>query len=156
MGGAIDRIRNLDIILPVIPSALANYVPFVISGNFIFLSGQVPRNESGALLTGKVGRQIAVDEAYERAKLAGIQMLSVLEAALGSLDRVRRAVKIAGFINATSRFEDHPKVLDGCSDLLVAVFGESGRHARSVLGVDSLPSNVSLEIEAVFEITARD
>jgi enamine deaminase RidA (YjgF/YER057c/UK114 family) len=146
------KLKSLGIVLPPLSVPLANYVPFVISGNLLFLSGQGPKAATGAWLVGKVGGNVTADEAYQHARLTGIHMLSVIESALGSLDRVSRLVKILGFVNAAPAFGGHPKVINGCSDLMVEVFGERGRHARSAVGVNSLPEDITVEIEGIFEI----
>jgi enamine deaminase RidA (YjgF/YER057c/UK114 family) len=146
------RLKSLGIALPPVPVPLANYVPFVIAGNLLFLSGQGPKAATGGWLVGKVGENVTADEAYQHARLTGIRMLSVIESALGSLDRVSRVVKILGFVNAVPAFGGHPKVINGCSDLMVEVFGEIGRHARSAVGANSLPEDITVEIEGIFEI----
>jgi enamine deaminase RidA (YjgF/YER057c/UK114 family) len=146
------KLKHLGIELPPTPVPLANYVPFVISGNLLFLSGQGPESFEGPWLRGKVGDDVSVDEAYQHARLVGLRLLSVARAALGSLDRVQRVVKLLGFVNAAPSFREHPRVINGCSDLLVEVFGDAGRHARSAVGTNSLPENITVEIEAIFEI----
>jgi len=153
MDNAIEtRLSQLGVTLPPVPSPIGNYVPFVFSGNLLFLSGQGPRAADGSWLCGRVGDQISIDEAYQHARLVGIRLLAVAKAALGSLDRVRRVVKVLGFVNASPNFADHPAVINGCSDLFVEAFGEAGRHARSAVGVASLPHQIAVEIEAVLEI----
>jgi len=147
-----SKLNRLGIVLPPVPLPLANYVPFVIAGNILFLSGQGPKAAQGGWLVGKVGENVTADEAYQHARLTGIRMLSVIESALGSLDRVSRVVKVLGFVNSTSAFGGHPTVINGCSDLMVEVFGEKGRHARSAVGVNSLPEEITVEIEGIFEI----
>jgi enamine deaminase RidA (YjgF/YER057c/UK114 family) len=146
------KLKSLGIVLPPVPVPLANYVPFVIAGNLLFLSGQGPKAAQGGWLVGKVGKNVTADEAYQHARLTGIRMLSVIESALGSLDRVSRVVKVLGFVNSTPAFGGHPIVINGCSDLMVEVFGEIGRHARSAVGVSSLPEDITVEIEGIFEI----
>jgi len=146
------RIADLGITLPNLPKPMANYVPFVRSGNLLFISGQGPRTLDNRFLTGKVGKDITAAEAYDHARLVGINLLAVVYHAQNGLATVVRVVKLTGFVNATDDFRDHPKVINGCSDLLVEVFGETGRHARSAVGVSGLPENISVEIEAIFEI----
>jgi enamine deaminase RidA (YjgF/YER057c/UK114 family) len=146
------RLAELGITLPDLPKPVANYVPFIISGNLLFISGQGPRAADGKLITGKVGRDVTADEAYAHARLVGINLLSVVHHAQNGLSTVRRVVKLTGFVNASDDFQDHPKVINGCSDLLVEVFGDAGKHARSAVGVSSLPLNITVEIEAIFEI----
>ena len=146
------RLAELGIVLPDLPQPVANYVPFTISGNLLFVSGQGPRTTDQKFMTGKVGRDVTLEEAYAHARLVGISLLAVVRHALGELSKVRRVVKLTGFVNALDNFRDQPKVINGCSDLLVDVFGEVGRHARSAVGVSSLPENITVEIEAIFEI----
>lgn len=146
------RITDLGITLPNLPKPMANYVPFVRSGNLLFISGQGPRTLDNKFLTGKVGKDITAAEAYDHARLVGINLLAVVYHAQNGLATVVRVVKLTGFVNATDDFRDHPKVINGCSDLLVEVFGETGRHARSAVGVSGLPENISVEIEAIFEV----
>lgn len=144
-----SRLASLGIVLPPISIPQANYVPFVISGSFLYLSGQGPKTPEGTWLCGKVGDDVSVETAYQHARLTGISLLAAASAALGSLDRVERVVKLLGLVNASPKFAEHPKVINGCSDLLVEVFGEAGRHARSAIGVGSLPGGITVEIEAI-------
>jgi enamine deaminase RidA (YjgF/YER057c/UK114 family) len=146
------RLADLGIVLPAAIAPIANYVPSVLSGNLLFISGQGAAGADGRWLTGRVPDQIGADEGYQRARATGLRILTVARQALGSLDRVQRVVKILGFVNATPDFHDHPGIINGCSDLLVEVFGDRGRHSRSAVGVASLPVNLSVEIEAVFEV----
>ena len=147
-----ERLNELGLALmtPAVP--MANYVPYVLAGPFLYLSGQGPREPDGLLHTGKVGVDVGLDEAYGHARTTGLNLLSVAHAALGDLGRVARVVKLLGMVNAVPHFADHPRVINGASDLFVAVFGEAGRHARSAVGVGSLPGNITVEIEAVLEI----
>ena len=147
-----QKIQSLGLILPPPSIPLANYVPFVISGNLLFLSGQGPKGPEGDWLRGKVGATVSREEAYQHARLTGLRLLSVAQAALGSLDRIQRVVKLLGFVNATPDFREHPQVINGCSDLFVEVFGDAGRHARSAVGVGCLPVDITVEIEAIFEL----
>ena len=146
------RLKQLGIVLPKIPTPVANYVPYVRTGKLVYLSGQGPRRADGDLYTGKVGADVTVDIAYEHARLVGLGLLAALRDAAGSLDKVKRAVKLLGMVNGAPGFGDHPKVINGCSDLLVEVLGERGRHARSAVGMGSLPGNITVEIEAIFEL----
>jgi len=146
------RLAELGIVLPPLPQPMANYVPFTISGNLLFISGQGPRTVDQRFMTGKVGREITLDEAYAHARLVGINILSVVQHAQNELSTVRRVLKLTGFVNASDDFREHPKVINGCSDLLVEVFGDAGRHARSAIGVSSLPGNITVEVEAIFEV----
>jgi enamine deaminase RidA (YjgF/YER057c/UK114 family) len=146
------RLKELGITLPKVPPAVANYLPCRIAGNLLFLAGQGPRDPSGKFMTGKVGAEVSVEEAYKRARTIGLQLLSAMRDALGSLDRVDTVVKMLCMVNAVPDFKDHPKVADGMSDLFVEVFGENGRHGRSAVGMGSLPNQISVEIEGVISI----
>ncbi len=155
MAGQIDaRLKELGITLPSPATPVANYVGFVRTGNLVFTSGQVTFNAAGKLdFVGKLGRDFGIDEGYQAARLCAINILAQLRNACdGDLDRVVRCVKLVGFVNATPDFTDQPKVINGASDLVVAVFADKGRHARSAVGVGSLPLGVATEVEAVFEI----
>jgi len=144
-----DRLAALGIVLPAAPSPIANFVTHVAEGKLLFLSGQGPTEANGTLHTGKVGADVSVEAAYEHARLTGINLIAVMQAALGDLGRVRRVVKLLGMVNATPEFADHPAVINGCSDLMNEVFGERGVHARSAVGFGSLPNQITVEIEAV-------
>ena len=146
------RLKDLGIVLPAVPTPIANYVSYRLAGNLLFLSGQGPRDDKGNALSGKVGADVTVEEAYRRARLIGLQLLSTTRTALGSLDRVVAAVKLLGMVNAVPEFRDHPKVINGCSDLFVEVFGDAGRHARSAVGNVMLPNQISVEIEGIVAI----
>lgn len=144
------RLAELGILLPPVSAPIGNYVPFVSSGNLLFLSGQGPWSD-GQRCRGVIGRDLSVETGCQHARLAGLRLLAVAKAALGSLDRVQQIVKVLGFVNASPDFRDHPAVINGCSNLLVEVYGDKGRHARSAVGSNGLPENISVEIEAVFE-----
>ncbi len=147
-----QRLQELGIILPDTPVPMANYVPFVRTGNLLYLSGQGPRYGDNQFKTGRVGAEITAEEAYQDARLVGIQLLAAARQALdGDLGRVRRVVKLLGMVNSTPEFGKQPQVINGCSDLFVEVFGEAGRHARSAVGM-MLPNNITVEIEAIFEV----
>ncbi len=147
-----ERLRQLGIELPEAPTPMANYVPAVQTGNLLYLSGQGPRVSAHDFKTGRVGESVTLEEAYQDARLVGIQLLAAAKQALnGDLSRVRRVVKLLAFVNSTPEFALQPKVINGCSDLFVEVFGEKGRHARSALGA-MLPNNITVEIEAIFEV----
>lgn len=118
----------------------------------LYLSGQGPRETDGYLHAGKVGGEVGVDQAYAHARLTGINLIAVMQNALGDLSRVKRVVKLLGMVNATADFADHPTVINGCSDLLIEVFGEAGQHARSAVGFGSLPGNITVEIEAIIAV----
>ncbi|SFZ83788.1 Enamine deaminase RidA, house cleaning of reactive enamine intermediates, YjgF/YER057c/UK114 family [Devosia enhydra] len=144
-----DRLAAEGIILPPAPAPIANFVTHVIEGNLLFLSGQGPLEADGTLHTGRVGEDVSVADAYAHARLTGINLISVMHAALGDLGRVTRIVKLLGMVNATPDFGEHPAVINGCSDLLNAIFGEKGVHARSAVGFGSLPNRITVEIEAI-------
>ena len=146
------RLKSLGIELTSVPAPLANYVPFVITGNLLYLSGQGPREPDGTFHTGKVGQGVTTEQAYQDARLTGLNLLAVMKGALGDLDHVERVVKLLGMVNGTPEFLEHPQVINGCSDLMVEVFEEKGRHARSAVGMGSLPNNITVEIEAIIEI----
>lgn len=146
------RVKELGLVLPNVPAAVANYLPYRIAGNLLFLAGQGPRAADGSFLAGKVGAEVSVEEAYKRARIVGLQLLSTMKTALGSLDRVDQVVKMLCMVNAVPDFKDHPKVANGMSDLFVEVFGENGRHGRSAVGMASLPNQISVEIEGVISI----
>lgn len=149
------RLKQLGITLPKVPTPVANYVPYRLAGNLLFLSGQGPRDAQGGMLTGKVGAEVSVEEGYNRARLIGLGLLAATRDALGSLDRVEAILKVLGMVNAVPDFKDQPKVINGCSDLFVEVFGDQiGRHARSAVGMGSLPNQISVEIEAVLAVRA--
>jgi enamine deaminase RidA (YjgF/YER057c/UK114 family) len=146
------RLKELGIVLPKLPKPVANYIPYRLAGNLLFLSGQGPRDANGNNLTGKLGAEISVEEGYRRARFIGLGLLSATRDALGSLDRVDFVVKLLGMVNALPNFNDSPKVINGCSDLFVEVFGEAGRHARSAVGNVMLPNQISVEIEAILAV----
>jgi len=146
------RLKELGIVLPSLATPVANYVPYRITGNLLYLSGQGPRDEKGNTLTGKVDTEVSVEEAYRRARLVGLGLLAAARQALGSLDRVDTVIKLLGMVNSAPAFGQQPKVINGCSDLFVEVFGESGRHARSAVGMVALPNQISVEIEAIMSI----
>ncbi|OCI93990.1 hypothetical protein A6U86_18260 [Rhizobium sp. AC27/96] len=149
-----DRLQSLGLEILPPPSPIANFRNFVRVGSLVFLSGQGPREADGRLHTGKVGTDVSVEEAYQHARLTGLNLLSVVAGAANGLNNVRQIVKLLGFVNAASDFTDHPAVINGCSDLFVSIFGDAGHHARSAIGVGSLPNNISVEIEAIFELNA--
>ena len=145
------RLAELGIDLPAAPAPAANSVPFVQSGNLIYVSGQIS-NAGGELIKGKLGAQMSVEEGAAAARTCGLALISQARAAAGDLDRIKRVVKLTGFVNSTADFTDQPKVVNGCSDLMVEVFGDAGRHARSAVSAASLPLGVAVEIEAIFEV----
>jgi enamine deaminase RidA (YjgF/YER057c/UK114 family) len=151
--GAEQRLRELGIELPPPPKPVAVYVPAVRSGNTLYASGHGPRKPDGKLITGKVGADLTLEQGYAAARQVGLNMLSSLRATLGSLDRVVRLVKVLGMVNCTPDFTKQPQVINGFSELMVEVFGKkNGKGARSAVGMGSLPSNIAVEIEAIFEV----
>ena len=146
------RLKELGIVLPPVPKPAANYLPYRLAGNMLYLSGQGPRDEQGAVLKGKLGAEISIEEGYRRARLTGLGLLATMRDALGSLDRVDFIVKLLGMVNAAPDFNDSPKVINGCSDLFVEVFGDVGRHARSAVGNVMLPNQISVEIEGIVAV----
>ena len=146
------RLEELGIVLPEPTAPVANYVKAVRSGDLVFLSGHGPYRSDGTLVTGKLGRDLTIEEGYEAARLTGIALLSSLRSEIGDLGRVRQIVKVFGMVNADPSFTDTPKVINGCSDLLVEIFGERGRHARAAVGMASLPVGIAVEIDMVVEV----
>ncbi len=147
-----QRLAALGLTLPAVPASVANYVPAVRSGSLVFLAGQIPRRADGQVLVGKVGRDCTEAQAADAARTCALQLLAALKAEVGDLGRVRRIVRVGGFVNCTPDFTAQPKVINGASDLLVAVFGERGRHARAAVGVAALPAGAPVEVELVAEI----
>ena len=148
-----SRLEHLGISLPAEPVPIANYVPGVRTGNLVYLSGLGPASRpDGTTPSGKVGRDLTTEEGYEAARLTGINILARMKGELGDLDRVRRVVKLLGMVNSAPDFNQQPAVVNGCSDLLVEVFGERGRHARSAVGMASLPNDIPVEIEVIIEV----
>jgi enamine deaminase RidA (YjgF/YER057c/UK114 family) len=150
-----QKLKQLGIDLGKVSSPVANYVNAVRTGNLLYLAGKGPRPDaSGKRPKGKVGREYTVEQAYQHARTVGIDLIAVMQAELGSLDKVKRVVKVLGMVNAVPEFEDHPKVINGCSDLFVEVFGDAGKHARSAVGMGSLPMGIPVEIEVIVEVGA--
>ena len=147
-----DRLRSLGLDLIPAPTPIGNFRNAVKAGSMLYVSGQGPAKADGTLMKGKVGLNVTTAEAYEHARLTGLNLLSVVAESAGGLDQVKRVVKLLGLVNAAPDFVEHPAVINGCSDLMVAVFGEAGQHARSAIGVGSLPNNITVEIEAIFEL----
>jgi enamine deaminase RidA (YjgF/YER057c/UK114 family) len=154
MVGTIDKkLEELGIALPTPAAPVANYVGFVRSGNLLFVSGQICLAEGALVAAGKLGDAVTVEQGQAAARACGINLLAQLKAALGDLDKVVRVVRLGGFVNAAPDFLDAPKVMNGASDLMVAVFGEKGRHARTTVGVSALPADAAIEVEGTFEVT---
>jgi enamine deaminase RidA (YjgF/YER057c/UK114 family) len=143
------RLAELGLTLPPPPKPIGNYVPFRLAGNLLFLSGVGPRRADETMVSGKLGADLTVAQGYEAAKLCGLNLLVNIIAAVGTLERVDTVLKVLGMVNALPTFTDHPKVLDGCTDLFVQVLGEGGRPARSAVGMCSLPLNIAVEVEAI-------
>lgn len=149
-----QRLAQIGITLPKSPPPIGNFVSHTRVGNLLYLSGQGPCTSEGFLHTGKVGDDVTPEQACEHARLTGVNLIAVLHEALGDLNRVAKIVKLLGMVNATPDFAAHPTVINGCSDLLIDVFGpQVGTHARSAVGMGSLPNNITVEIEAIVEIT---
>jgi len=146
------KLQELGLELSSPSAPVANYVNAVRSGNLIFMAGKGPRMANGENITGKLGSDLSIEQGYEAARLTGVNQLSVLKAALGNLNKVKRIVKVKGMVNAIPEFTDHPKVVNGFSDLMVEVFGDRGKHARAAVGMGSLPSNIAVEIEMIVEV----
>jgi enamine deaminase RidA (YjgF/YER057c/UK114 family) len=147
------KLKELNIDLGAVSAPVANYVNAVRTGNLLYLAGKGPRpGKDGRRPKGKVGRDYTVEEAYQHARTVGLDLLAVMRQELGSLDKVKRVVKVLGMVNASPEFEDHPKVINGCSDLFVQVLGDNGKHARSAVGMGSLPMGIPVEIEVIVEV----
>ncbi len=146
------KLKDLGIELSAPVKPIANYVKAVRTGNLLYLSGHGPTKADGSNITGKVGKDLTTEQGYDAAKQVGVAILSTLKAELGDLNKVKRVVKVLGMVNCTENFVDQPKVMNGFSDLMVAVFGEKGKHARSAVGMYALPSNIAVEVEIVVEL----
>lgn len=148
-----QRLKDLGVTLPTPAAPVANYVPFVISGHQLFISGQLPADLEGQLVKGQLGRDATLEQGQEAARLCAINILAQAQAALGGdLGRIRRCVKLGGFVASSPDFFDHPKVINSASDLIVGALGDAGRHARFAVGVAALPFGAAVEIDAVFDI----
>ena len=148
------KLKELGIDLGTVSTPVANYVNAVRTGNLLYLAGKGPRaGKDGVRPIGKVGRDFTADQAYQHARTVGLDLLAVMRAELGSLDKVKRVVKVLGMVNAVPEFTEHPKVINGCSDLFVEVLGEAGKHARSAVGMGSLPMGIPVEIEVIVEVS---
>ncbi len=146
------KLKEMGIDLPQAVTPVANYVPAVRTGNLVFLSGHGPFKEDGSLITGQVGADLNVEQGYQAARRIAIGLLGSLKAAIGDLDKVKQVVKLLGLVNCGPDFTDQPKVINGASDLLVEVFGDKGKHARSAVGTNALPLNIAVEIEMIVEV----
>ena len=149
-----EKLAEMGLELPNAPAPAANYVPFVTSGSLLFVSGQISIGADGALITGKLGADLEVDDGAKAARRCGLALLAQVHSACGGdWDKLRRVVKLTGFVNSTPDFTDQPKVINGCSDFLVEVLGEAGRHSRSAVSAAALPLGVAVEIEGIFELS---
>jgi enamine deaminase RidA (YjgF/YER057c/UK114 family) len=146
------RLAELKITLPELKAPLGTYVHAKRAGNLLYLAGKGPFNPDGTVPTGKLGATVTVEQGYQHARSVGLTLIAAMRQALGDLDKVEGIVKVLGMVNATPEFGDHPKVINGCSDLFVEVFGEAGRHARSAVGMGSLPGGISVEIEVIVAV----
>jgi enamine deaminase RidA (YjgF/YER057c/UK114 family) len=154
MTGIIEaRLAELGLSLPDAPNPVANYVPSAISGSLLFISGQISKGADGKIVTGTLGRDLEVESGQAAARLCALNILAQAKAALGDLDRIAQVVRLTGFVSATPEFADHPKVVNGASDLMVEVLGEKGRHTRAAVGVASLPMGSAVEVDAIIAIT---
>jgi enamine deaminase RidA (YjgF/YER057c/UK114 family) len=148
-----EALAGLGLTIPEVAAPVANFVPYVVTGSLVYVSGQIPMRDGKIDFVGKLGRDFDVEQGREAARACALNVLSVIRQACGGdLDRVSRCVRLGGFINSTDEFTSQPEVMNGASDLLVAVFGERGRHARTAVSVNTLPRGVAVEVEAVFEI----
>jgi enamine deaminase RidA (YjgF/YER057c/UK114 family) len=146
------KLEAMGLTLPPVPKPVANYVRAVQVGNLVFLSGHGPSHPGGFAFQGKVGAERTIEEGYEAAKVVALNLLASLKEAIGDLDRVERIVKLLGMVNCTEDFGDQPRVINGASDLLVELYGEKGRHARSAVGMQALPSQITVEIEMIVQV----
>ena len=152
MPTAEQRLQELGLSLPTVSTPVANYVPFVRTGNLLFVAGQVPRGDDGVMITGKVGADVGLEAAYDAARRCGLSALAVVKSAIGDLEKVTRVVRVMGLVNAVPEYTQQPQVINGFSDLMVNVFGDKGKHARAAFGAGSLPGQAAVEVESVFEV----
>ena len=147
-----EKLKELGIELSTPSSPVANYVNSVRSGNLLFISGKGPLKNDGNYIKGKVGSDLTIEQGYEAARITAVNLISTIKASVGDLKKVKRVLKVTGMVNAASNFTDHPKVVNGCSDLIVEVFGDRGKHTRAAVGMGSLPSNIAVEIDMILEV----
>ena len=150
--GAEARIKELKLELPSPPKPVATYLPAVLVGNLLYVSGHGPLKTDGKMISGRVGADMTLEQGKEAARVVGLAILATVRSTIGNLDRVLRLVKVLGMVNATPEFKDHPQVINGFSDLMVEVFDDAGKGARSAVGMGSLPGNIAVEVEAIFEV----
>lgn len=148
-----QKLNELGLTLPQPPKPTANYVPTVKTGNLLFVSGHGPYNDGKTKISGKVGRELTIEEGYQTARNVALNCLASVKDTVSDLNKVKRVVKLLGMVNCTEDFKDLPKVINGCSDLLVTIFGETGKHARSAVGMQALPNQIPVEIEMILEIS---
>ncbi len=148
-----QKLNELGLTLPQPPKPVANYVPAVKTGNLRFVSGHGPYNDGKTKISGKVGRELTIEEGYQTARNVALNCLASVRDTIGDLNKVKRVVKLLGMVNCIEDFKDSPKVINGCSDLLVTIFGEVGKHARSAVGMQALPNQIPVEIEMILEIS---
>ena len=147
-----EKLKNLGIVLPSAPAPAANYVPYIKTGSTLYVSGQISQNESG-FITGKLGLNLSTEEGYQAARYCAILLISQLKLAChGDLNKVENVVRLGGFVNSAPDFLEHPKVINGASDLMVEIFGDKGKHSRAATGASSLPFGVAVEVDGIFEI----
>ena len=146
------KLKDLGIELPQAPKPLANYVPAVRAGSLLFVSGHGPYNDGMTVTSGKLGKELTIDQGYQTARNVALNCLASIKATIGDLDKVKRVVKLLGMVNCTEDFKDQPKVMNGASDLLAQVFGDAGKHARSAVGMQALPNGIPVEIEMIVEV----
>lgn len=155
MSGEIEaRLKSLGFELPAAPAAVANYVPFVLSGDLLSISGQLSKTADGNMIAGRLGADVSVEDGYKAAQLSALNILAQAKAALGDLGRIVQVIRLNGFVAAVPEFTDHPKVVNGASDLVGSVLGDAGRHSRIAVGVPSLPMNAAVEVDAMFRVRA--
>jgi len=147
-----EKCKSLGLVVPKSPEPKGNYIPVTRVGNILYLCGHIPQQENGELIKGKLGEDFSIEQGYESARTCAINILGTLQRELGTLDRVKRILKVVGFVNCTGNFVDTPAVINGASDLFAQVFGDSGRHARSAIGSNALPLNIATEIECIVEV----
>ncbi len=147
-----ENLKKFKLLIPKAPDPVGNYLPYVRSNNLIFISGQLPIDNDGKLIQGKIGFDLSIKDGEKATELAILNALGQLQKAIGNLNLVKRCIKITGYYNCIDNFKDHPKLLNIASDLIVKIFSDKGKHARAVIGVSSLPMNASVELETLFEI----
>ncbi len=153
MGSEIEaRLEKLGLVLPPAPNPVANYVPFLLSDGLLFISGQIAKAADGKIVCGSVGRDLTAEVAQQAARLCALNILAQAKAALGSLDRIAQVLRLTGFVNSAPGFVDHPKVINGASDLMVEVLGDKGRHTRAAVGASGLPVNTAVEVDAIISV----